>query len=73
MTEQYTAGARWIPSFSAYAILFSSLEEMCFTIMYPDLSDINRQYAQQFLDDVIHVTENISAIKDLTLTEYIET
>ena len=46
---------------------------MCFTIMYPDLSDINRQYAQQFLDDVIHVTENISAIKDLTLAEYIET
>lgn len=72
LVEQYTSGARWIPWFGAYALLFNSVNELCFTMMYPDVSSMNADYAKTFLDDVIYVTENISTMKHQTLEQYVD-
>ena len=57
--------------FGAYAILFNSVQELCVTMMYPDLSEDNKKYANEYLTYVMDIIENIPETKNLSLNEFI--
>ena len=62
-------GSPWVPGNSHYIMVTQSCEVMAYSFVY--YNKYNLEYAQELMDGIVNLVENIAEIENLTLNDYI--